>query len=67
MLACVQSATLHGAVGRSVSVEVQVSNGLPGFTIVGLPNAAVREARDRVRAAILSSGLPWPMRRITAN
>ena len=67
MLAAVASATLSGAVGRSVSVEVQVSNGLPGFTIVGLPDAAVREARDRVRAAILSSGLAWPMRRITAN
>jgi magnesium chelatase family protein len=67
VLAAVASATLNGAVGRPVSVEVQVSNGLPGFTIVGLPDAAVREARDRVRAAILSSGLPWPMRRITAN
>ena len=67
MLACVQSATLHGAVGRPVSVEVHVSSGLPGFTIVGLPDAAVREACDRVRAAILSSGLEWPMRRITAN
>ncbi len=44
-----------------------VSNGLPGFTIVGLPDAAVREARDRVRAAILSSGLPWPLRRVTVN
>jgi magnesium chelatase family protein len=67
ILASVASATLSGAVGRDVSVEVQVSNGLPGFTIVGLPDAAVREARHRVRAAILSSGLPWPMRRITAN
>ncbi len=67
MLACVESATLNGAVGRPVSVEVHVSNGLPGFSIVGLPDAAVREARDRVRAAILSSGLPWPMRRITTN
>ncbi len=67
VLATIASATLSGAVGRAVSVEVHVSNGLPGFTIVGLPDAAVREARDRVRAAILSSGLPWPMRRITAN
>jgi magnesium chelatase family protein len=67
MLAAVASATLSGAVGSPVSVEVHVSNGLPGFTIVGLPDAAVREARDRVRAAILSSGLPWPMRRITCN
>ncbi len=67
MLASVDSATLSGAVGYPVSVEVHVSNGLPGFTIVGLPDAAVREARDRVRAAVLSSGLPWPMRRVTVN
>ncbi|HLN05361.1 MAG TPA: magnesium chelatase domain-containing protein, partial [Acidimicrobiales bacterium] len=67
MLASVASATLSGAVGRAVSVEVHVSNGLPGFTIVGLPDAAVREARDRVRAAILSSGLSWPLRRVTVN
>ena len=67
VLASVASATLSGAVGRAVSVEVHVSNGLPGFTIVGLPDAAVREARDRVRAAVLSSGLPWPLRRVTVN
>ena len=67
MLATVASATLNGAVGHPVSVEIHVSNGLPGFTIVGLPDAAVREARDRVRAAILSSGLSWPLRRLTIN
>ncbi len=67
MLAAVASATLSGAMGSAVSVEVHVSNGLPGFTIVGLPDAAVREARDRVRAAILSSGLSWPLRRVTVN
>jgi magnesium chelatase family protein len=67
MLACVPSATLHGVDGRSVSVEVHVSNGLPGFTVVGLPDAAVRESRDRVRAALLSSGLAWPLRRVTVN
>jgi magnesium chelatase family protein len=67
MLASVSAATLTGAVGRPVSVEVHVSNGLPGFTIVGLPDAAVRESRDRVRAALLSSSLPWPMRRVTVN
>jgi magnesium chelatase family protein len=67
VLASVASATLSGAVGRPVSVEVHVSNGLPGFTIVGLPDAAVREARDRVRAALLSSGLAWPLRRVTVN
>jgi magnesium chelatase family protein len=67
VLASVTSATLSGAVGRPVLVEVHVSNGLPGFTIVGLPDTAVREARDRVRAAILSSGLSWPLRRVTIN
>jgi magnesium chelatase family protein len=67
MLASIAAASLNGAVGRPVSVEVHVSNGLPGFTIVGLPDAAVRESRDRVRAALLSSGLPWPMRRVTVN
>jgi magnesium chelatase family protein len=65
--AAVASATLTGAVGSPVSVEVHVSNGLPGFAIVGLPDAAVRESRDRVRAAILSSGLSWPLRRLTVN
>jgi magnesium chelatase family protein len=67
MLACVSSATLHGVEGRPVSVEVHVSSGLPSFAVVGLPDAAVREARDRVRAALLSSGLPWPARRVTVN
>jgi magnesium chelatase family protein len=67
MLACISSATLHGVEGKPVSVEVHVSNGLPGFTVVGLPDAAVRESRDRVRAALLSSGLSWPMKRVTVN
>jgi magnesium chelatase family protein len=66
-LAAVAAATLTGAVGHQVSVEVHVSNGLPGFTIVGLPDAAVRESRDRVRAALLSSSLAWPLRRVTVN
>jgi magnesium chelatase family protein len=65
--ASIASATLAGAAVSPVSVEVHVSNGLPGFTIVGLPDAAVRESRDRVRAAILSSGLPWPLRRTVVN
>jgi magnesium chelatase family protein len=67
VIATVPSATLHGVRGRAVSVEVHVSNGLPAFTIVGLPDASCREARDRVRAALLSSGLPWPIRRVTVN
>jgi magnesium chelatase family protein len=67
MIAAIPSAVLVGVDGKPVSVEVHVSNGLPGFTVVGLPDAAVREARDRVRAAILSSGLQWPLRRVTVN
>ncbi|MGO8871797.1 MAG: magnesium chelatase domain-containing protein, partial [Acidimicrobiales bacterium] len=67
MIAAIPSAVLIGVDGTPVSVEVHVSNGLPGFTVVGLPDAAVRESRDRVRAALLSSGLPWPLRRVTVN
>jgi len=67
MLATIRSATLSGIVGHPVQVEVHVADGLPGFTIVGLPDASCREARDRVRAAILSSDLKWPKRRITVN
>ncbi|HML01122.1 MAG TPA: YifB family Mg chelatase-like AAA ATPase [Acidimicrobiales bacterium] len=67
MLATIWSATLHGVDGRRVEVEVQVSGGLPSFTVVGLPDTAVRESRDRVRAAVLSSHLPWPTKRITVN
>jgi magnesium chelatase family protein len=67
MLATVPSATLLGVDGLPVDVEVHVSNGLPGFTIVGLPDTSCRESRDRVRAALLSSGLPWPQRRVTVN
>ena len=67
MIATIPSAVLIGVDGKLVSVEVHVSNGLPGFTVVGLPDAAVRESRDRVRAALLSSDLPWPLRRVTVN
>ncbi len=67
MLAIIASATLLGVDGRPVSVEVHVSPGLPCFTIVGLPDAACREARDRVRAALWSTGIQWPQRRITVN
>jgi len=67
VLAIVSSAAVLGVEGHAVAVEVHVSNGLPGFTIVGLPDASCREARDRVRAALMSSGLTWPLRRITVN
>ncbi|MDQ3354699.1 MAG: YifB family Mg chelatase-like AAA ATPase [Actinomycetota bacterium] len=67
MLAIIASATLLGVDGRPVSVEVHVSSGLPCFNIVGLPDTACREARDRVRAALSSTGVQWPQRRITVN
>ena len=67
MLAAVRSATLIGVDGQPVTVEVHVSSGLPAYQVVGLPDAAVRESRERVRAAVLSSGLAWPQHRITVN
>ena len=67
MLARAQSFTIEGLQARPVAVEVDIRAGLPSFTIVGLAGAAVREARDRVRAAILNSGFEFPGRRITAN
>lgn len=67
MLAAIPSATLLGVDGLPVRVEVHVAQGLPGFTIVGLPDTACREARDRVRAAVMSSGFSWPQKRITVN
>ncbi len=67
MLATIASSVVQGVDGHPVSVEVHVSNGLPGYTLVGLPDASCRESRDRVRAAILSSGLKWPSRRVTIN
>ena len=67
MIATIPSATLLGVEGTPVAVEVHVSNGLPCFTVVGLPDASCRESRDRVRAALLSSGLPWSLKRVTVN
>ena len=67
MIATIPSATLLGVDGRPVTVEVHVSNGLPGFTVVGLPDTSCRESRDRVRAALLSSGLAWSLKKVTVN
>lgn len=67
MIAIVKSTVLHGLDGQIVEVEVDVSKGLPCFDIVGLPDASVREAKDRVRAAIKNSGLEFPVMRITVN
>ena len=67
MTAIVPSATILGVDGQPVAVEVHVSQGLPGYNVVGLPDAACRESRDRVRAALLSSELQWPLKRVTVN
>ena len=67
MLATLLSATLLGLDGRPIRVEVDVAPGLPGFTIVGLADAALREARERVRGAIRNAGFTYPPRRITVN
>ena len=67
MLAETTSFTLEGITARPVRVEVDIHRGLPSFQIVGLPDAAVREARERVRAALVNTGFEFPLRRITAN
>ncbi len=67
MLAIVPSATLHGLDGRLIRVEVDVAPGLPGFTIVGLADVALQEARERVRGALRNAGFVYPPRRITVN
>jgi magnesium chelatase family protein len=67
MLAKVMSCAVVGLEGAIVEVEADISPGLPSFTIVGLPDTAVQEARERVRAAIRNSGCIFPNRRITVN
>jgi magnesium chelatase family protein len=68
MLVTVSSASLRGIAGYPVQVEVHIAaTGLPGFTVIGSPDATCREARDRVRAALLNSGFTWPHGRITVN
>jgi magnesium chelatase family protein len=67
MLATTQTFTLEGISARPVRVEVDVHRGLPGFAIVGLPDAAVRETRERVRAALINCGFEFPLRRIAVN
>ena len=67
MLARVTAAAVFGIDALPVSVEVDVSPGLPGVTMVGLPDATVRESRDRVRTAIRNSGFPFPLGRVTVS
>jgi magnesium chelatase family protein len=67
VLATANTFTLDGISARPVRVEVDVHRGLPGFAIVGLPDAAVREARERVRAALVNCGFEFPLQRIVVN
>ncbi len=67
MICSVNSLGIYGIQGSKVTVECYISNGLPSFDIVGLPDAAVKEARERVRAAAKTSGMRFPTGRITVN
>ncbi|HFF9496376.1 YifB family Mg chelatase-like AAA ATPase [Serratia marcescens] len=66
-LALIYSRAIIGVQAPSVTVEVHISNGLPGLTLVGLPETTVKEARDRVRSALINNGFTFPARRITVN
>ncbi|MBM4421450.1 MAG: YifB family Mg chelatase-like AAA ATPase, partial [Chloroflexi bacterium] len=66
-VARVAACALWGLETALVTVEADVANGLPSFTVVGLPDSAVQEARERVRAAIRNSGFEFPLRRVTVN
>ncbi|NTV38923.1 MAG: YifB family Mg chelatase-like AAA ATPase, partial [Demequinaceae bacterium] len=67
MIGRTRSVVLTGVVGHVIEVEAHLAPSLPAFTLVGLPDASLNESRDRVRAAVTSSGLSWPQRRITVN
>ncbi len=67
MVQHVSTVAFEGIEARAVDVQVQVAPGLPAFAIVGLPDKAVSEARERVRSALIASGLALPARRITVN
>ena len=67
MLAKVMSSAVHGVDAYPVEVEIDISNGLPSFITVGLPETAVKESKERVKAAIKNSGYSFPDDRITVN
>ncbi|MCB2413148.1 YifB family Mg chelatase-like AAA ATPase [Demequina sp. TTPB684] len=67
MIGRTRSVVLTGVRGHVIDVEAHLAASLPAFTLVGLPDASLHEARDRVRAAVASSALAWPQRRITVN
>src|SRR5579863_6084358 len=67
MLARCVSATLKGVEGLPITVEVDISPGLPSFGVVGLPDASIRESKERVASAVRNSGFDLPLRRLTVN
>jgi len=66
-IAKVRTVALLGLVGHQVDVEVDISDGLPGYTLLGLPDTALTESRERVRSALVNSGLPWPNKKVTIS
>ena len=64
-LARTWSVALNGISGHLIAVEADLAQGLPGTTVIGMGDAAVTQARDRIRAAVMNSGYRWPDRRIT--
>lgn len=66
-IATTNAIALSGIKGELVTVEVDIADGLPGFTLLGLPDAALNESRDRVRAALVNSGQIWPNRKVTIS
>lgn len=66
-LAIIYTRASIGVQAPEINVEIHISNGLPGFTLVGLPEATVKEAKDRVRSALINSGFTFPAKRITVN
>ena len=66
-LAQTQAVALLGLDGHVVGVEVDIADGLPGYSLLGLPDAALSESRDRVRSAIVNCGEVWPNRKVTVS
>ena len=66
-IATTRAVSLVGMQGHVVEVQAHLAASVPGFSLVGLPDAALSESRDRVRAAVTSTGLQWPVKKITVN
>lgn len=67
MISIVHSMSVNGLTHTSIDVEVDINNGLPAFTIVGLPDTSLQESKERLRSALKASGAKLPLNRITVN